>query len=126
MDPFGATAALDRPNPPGHIISAQRTKKDEARVCMNVAAPQERKEMRRRARERKQLTHFTEAACCLSAVAPRAVRRKNGLYKGSARGNRDPRESQWPFQPNLNGFGNRTTTLRRLLIDAVGRILHTK
>ena len=37
---------------------------------------------------------------------------------GSARGNWDPREVQQPFRPNLNGVGDRTTTLRRLLIGA--------
>ena len=47
--------------------------------------------MRRRAREeRKQSTDFREAACCPTAVVQRAARRKNGLYKGSARGNGDP------------------------------------
>ena len=39
--------------------------------------------------------------------------------KGSARGNWDPREGQQPFRPNPNGIGDRTTTLRRLLIGAV-------
>ena len=38
---------------------------------------------------------------------------------GSARGNWDPRESQQPFRPNPNGAGDRTTTLRQLLIGAV-------
>ena len=38
--------------------------------------------------------------------------------KGSARGNWDPREGQQPFRPNPNGAGDRTTTLRRLLIGA--------
>ena len=38
--------------------------------------------------------------------------------KGSARGNWDPQEGQQPFRPNPNGAGDRTTTLRRLLIGA--------
>ena len=38
--------------------------------------------------------------------------------KGSAQGNLDPREGQQPFQPNPNGAGDRTTTLRRLLVGA--------
>ena len=38
--------------------------------------------------------------------------------KGSARGNWDPREGRQPFQPNPNGAGDRTTTMRRLLIGA--------
>ena len=39
--------------------------------------------------------------------------------KGGAQGNWDPREGQQPFRPNPNGAGDRTTTLRRLLIGAV-------
>ena len=39
--------------------------------------------------------------------------------KGSAR---DPREGQQSFRPNPNGVGDRTTTLRRLLIGADGNI----
>ena len=42
--------------------------------------------------------------------------------KGSARGKLDPREGQQPFRPNPNGVGDRTTTLRWLLIGA-GTIL---
>ena len=42
--------------------------------------------------------------------------------KGSVRGNWDPREGQQPFRPNPNGVGDRTTTLRRLLICAEFRI----
>ena len=38
---------------------------------------------------------------------------------GSAQGNWDPRKGQQPFQPNPNGVGDCTTTLRRLLIGAV-------
>ena len=38
--------------------------------------------------------------------------------KGSARCNWDPREGQQPFRPNPNGAGDRTTTLKRLLIGA--------
>ena len=42
--------------------------------------------------------------------------------KESARGNWDPREGQQPFRPNQNGDGDRTTTLRWLLIAAVSVI----
>ena len=38
---------------------------------------------------------------------------------GNARGNWNPREGQQPFRPNLNGTGDRITTLRRMLIGAV-------
>ena len=44
---------------------------------------------------------------------------KKWLCEGSARGNYDPREGQQRFPSNPSGFGDRTTTLRRLLIDAV-------
>ena len=43
--------------------------------------------------------------------------------KGSARGNWDPREGQQPFRPNPNVVGDRTTTLRRLLIGVVFALL---
>ena len=43
MDPFGASAALHRLAPPGHISSAHRARKDGARVRMNVTAHQEKK-----------------------------------------------------------------------------------
>ena len=39
--------------------------------------------------------------------------------KGSARGNRDPRQVQQPLRPNQNGAGDSTITLRRMLICAV-------
>ena len=42
MDPFGAGAALHRLAPPGHISSSHRTRKDGARVGMNVTAHQEK------------------------------------------------------------------------------------
>ena len=37
---------------------------------------------------------------------------------GNSPGNWDPREGQQPFRTNLNGVGDRTTMLRRLLIGA--------
>ena len=63
-------------------------------------------------------TDFKEAACCPSGVVQTAARRKNGLCEGSARCNWDPRKGQQPFLPNPNGVGDRTTTLRRLLVGA--------
>ena len=55
----------------------------------------------------------------LYAVLLRPFREQHSeKMKGSARGNWDPREVQQPFRPNTNGVGDRTTTLRRLLIDA--------
>ena len=90
---------------------------------MNVTAHQEKqneetKKGKRRSGEkkkRKQATDFEEAVCCPSAVVQGQHSEK---MKGSARGNWDPREDQRPFRPNPNGFGDRTTTLRRLLIGA--------
>ena len=87
---------------------------------MNVAAHQEKKkneEMKtgkRKAGEgRRQATDLKKVVCCPSAVVQEAARQK---MKGSARSNWDPRYSQQPFRPNPNGLGDRTVTLRRLLI----------
>ena len=88
---------------------------------MNVAAHQEKNEKtgKRKAGEERRQGDFKEAACCLSAVAQGAAREKNVLCEESVRGNWDPREGQQPFRPSPNGIGNRTITLRRLLIRAV-------
>ena len=58
--------------------------------------------MRRHSRERQEKREdsrpiLKKAACYPSAVVQGAARRKNGLCKGSARGNWDPREDQQPF-----------------------------
>ena len=56
----------------------------------------------------------------LCAALLRSFREQHSeKIKESARGNWDPRKGQQPFRPNLNGAGDRTTTLRRLLIGAV-------
>ena len=90
---------------------------------MNVAAHQEKEKNEKtgkgKAGEERKQADFKEAACYFSAVVQVAARRKNGLCEGSARGNWDPRKDQQPFQPNPNGVGDHTTTLRRLLIGAV-------
>ena len=52
------------------------------------------------------------------ADVQREARRKNNLYEGSAQGYLDPRKGQQPFQPNPNRVGDRTNTLRWLLIGA--------
>ena len=89
---------------------------------MNVATHQEKEENekagKRKAGEKRRQADFKEAACYPSAVLQGTARRKNRLCEGSARGNWDPRERQQPFEPNPNGVGDRTTTLRRLLIGA--------
>ena len=68
---------------------------------MNVVAHQEKKKNEKTGKrmagvERRQ-ANFKEAACYPSVVVQGAARRKNGLCKGSARGNWDPREGQQPF-----------------------------
>ena len=73
MNPFGAGAALHRPIPQGHIISAHSAEKDWARVRMNAAAHQDKENnektgKRKAGEERRQETNFKEAACCPSAV----------------------------------------------------------
>ena len=102
----------------------QRTLNRESgkRVRMNVSAHQEKDEKtdkRKAGEERRQETDFKEAECCSSAVIQGAAWRKMVCVGGSFRGNWDPREDQQSFRPNPNGVGDRTTTLRRLLIGAV-------
>ena len=60
-------------------------------------------------------TDYEEAVSCPSAMFRGQHSEK---MKESARGNWDPREVEQPFRPNPNGVGDRTTTLRRLLIGA--------
>ena len=78
---------------------------------------------RRRARvrqERRKSENRRPILKMLCAALLRSFRRQHSeKMKGSARGNWDPREGQQPFRPNPNGAGERTTTLRRLLIGAV-------
>ena len=75
MNPFGASAELHRPTPPGHISSAHSTGKDEATVRMNVAVYQEKKDNEntgKRAEGEKQSTNFREIECCSSLEVKRA------------------------------------------------------
>ena len=68
---------------------------------MNVATHQEKekneKTGKRKAGEERRQFDFKEAACYPFAVVQGVERRKNGLCKGSARGNWDPRKGQQPF-----------------------------
>ena len=91
---------------------------------MNVSAHQEKEKNEKTAKgkaeeEKRQVTDFKEATCCLSAVVQGTAGRKNDLREGNAWGNWDPREGEQPFRLNPNGVGDRTITLRRLLIGAV-------
>ena len=91
-------------------------------VRMNVAPYQEKKDentSNRKAGKEIRQANFKEAACYPFAVVQRAAWQKNDLCEESARGNWDLQEGQQPFEPNPNGVGDRTTTLRRLLIGAV-------
>ena len=73
---------------------------------------------RRRAGEKKKRKQATDLKK-LCAVQMRSFRGQHSeKMKESFRGNWDPREGQRPFRPNPNGVGDRTTTLRRLLIGA--------
>ena len=55
----------------------------------------------------------------LCAALLHSFRRQHGeKTKGSTRGNWDSQGGQQPFRLNSNGAGDRTTTLRRLLIGA--------
>ena len=86
---------------------------------MNVTAHQEKetKKGKRGAGEKKENRRPILKKLCAALL--RSFRRQHSeKIKGSARGNWDPREGQQPFRPNPNGAGDRTITLRRLLISA--------
>ena len=55
----------------------------------------------------------------LSTITCRHNNKLQRCSSRSARGNWDPRKDQQPFRPNPNWVGNRTTTLRLLLIGAL-------
>ena len=76
---------------------------------------------RRRARlrqERRKSENRRPILKMLCAALLRSFRGQHSEKMESARGNWDPREGEQPFRPNPNGAGDRTTTLRRLLIGA--------
>ena len=79
---------------------------------------------RRRARVRQERRESENRRPILKMLCAALLRSFRGQHsekmKGSARGKWDPREGQQPFRPNPNGAGDRTTTLRRLLIGAGG------
>ena len=89
-------------------ISAHQEKKKKKETKTGKTLGQEKRENRRPILKK------------LCAALLRSFRGKHSeKMKGCARGNWDPREGQQPFRPNPNGVGDRTTTLRRLLIGAV-------
>ena len=61
---------------------------------------------RRRAGEWRRLaTNYKEAACCSLAAVQGAARQKNGLCKGSDRGNWGPRRANSHFDPTQTVWG---------------------
>ena len=94
MDPFGAGAALHRPDPLGHISSAHRAERHGASVGRNVTDQQEKKNnketktgKRRAGENRKQATDFKKAVRYPSAVVQGAAQRRN---EGECPGLRGP------------------------------------
>ena len=77
---------------------------------------------RRRAREGKEKRKRENRRPILKKLCAALLRSFRGQHnekmKWSAWGNWDPREGQQPFRTNPNRAGDRTTTLRRLLISA--------
>ena len=97
-----------------HTLNRERRDKGWDERCRLSGEGEEGQEKGRRRQ-----ADFKETACYPSAVVQGATRRKNGLCEGSAQGSWDPWKGQQPFQPNPNGVGDRTTTMRQLLIGAV-------
>ena len=96
---------------------------------MNVTAYQEKEKneetkmgKRREGEKRKKNRRPILRKLCAALLRP-FREQHNEKMKGSARGNWDPRKVQQPFRPNPNGVGDRTTTLRRLLIGAAADAL---
>ena len=82
---------------------------------------------RRRARKRQEKRKSENKRPILKKLCLALLRSFRGPHsekiKGNAWGNWDPRKGQQPFQPNPNGAGDRTTTLRRLLIGAASLVV---
>ena len=78
---------------------------------------------RRRAREGQEKRKRENRRPILKKLCAALLRSFRGQHsekmKESLRGNWDPREGQQSFRPIPNGAGDRTITLRRLLIGAV-------
>ena len=85
---------------------------------MNVTAHHEKGQERRKSKNWRWILKK------LCAVLPRSFSGKHSeKMKGSAKGNWVSREGQQPFRPNPNKVGDRTTTLKRMLIGADGQLL---
>ena len=83
-----------------------------------------KRRLRRRRRARKRQQKKENRQPILKKLCATLLRSFRGQHskktKGSARVNWYPQEDQQSFRPNLNGVGDRTTTLRRLLIPRKG------
>ena len=77
--------------------------------------------MRRRERERQEKRKKGQAILKKLRAVLQSSRGQHGkkmVYVREVPSNWDPRKGQQPFQPNPYGVGDRTTTLKRLLIGA--------
>ena len=103
----------------------QRTQSRErwTKAGMNVTAHQEKKKKKETKTGKKRAGKRENRRPILRKLCASLLRLFRGKHtekvKGSAWGNWDPREVQQPFRPNPSRVGDRTTTLRWLLIDAV-------
>ena len=92
---------------------------------MNVAGHQEKEnneeetDKRKAAEEKRQATDFKEAAFCPSAVVQGQHGEKMVCVRGVPGVTGTLGKTNSHFEPNANVVGDRTTTLRRLLIGAV-------
>ena len=94
---------------------------------MNVTTHQEKEKKGKRGAGEKKRENKRPILEKLCAALLRSFRGQHSEeMKGSARGNWNPWKVQQPFRPNPNGVGDRTTTLRRLLIGAVEKWLRSK
>ena len=98
-------------------LNRERQDKGLDERCRSSGQGEELEDVQEKGRRRQ--ADFKEATCYPSAVVQGFERQKNDLCEGSVRGKWDPQEGKQPFQPNPNGVGDRTTTLRRLLIGVV-------
>ena len=82
---------------------------------------------RRRAREGQEKRETESRRPILKKLCAALLQSFRGQHsekkKGSAQGNWDHREGQQPFRPNPKAAEDRTTTMGRLLIGAVGNKL---
>ena len=64
------------------------------------------------------IDHKHKVTCCSCCCLPNPFRGMGAWRKTMEPQYWDPRKGQQPFRPHPNGAGDRTTTLRRLLVGA--------